>query len=79
MLSINHPENRKIVITFRRQPKALQVASEQTTMENAVPNQNASGNFERVFKIFVYYLSKCLQQLRRNLNLLLKKTVVEMP
>ncbi len=32
---INHSKN-----TFRRQPNALQVESERTTMEKAVPNQN---------------------------------------
>ncbi len=37
---INHPKNRKIAITFRRQPNALQVASERTTMEEEVPNRN---------------------------------------
>ncbi len=37
---INHHKNRKIAITFRRQPNALQVASERTTMKEAVPNRN---------------------------------------
>ncbi len=40
MPQINHSENRKIVITFCWQPNALQVASERTTMEEAVPNRN---------------------------------------
>ncbi len=37
---INHPKNRKIAITFRRHPNALQVASKGTKMEDAVRTQN---------------------------------------
>ncbi len=44
---INHSENKKIAITFRWQPKALQVASERTTMEEAVPNRNILVSFAR--------------------------------
>ncbi len=49
---INHIENRKIAITFRWQPKALQVASERTRMEEAVPNRNILVSKFRLGKVW---------------------------
>ncbi len=62
------------MITFRRQPNALQVASERTTMEEAVPNPNILVSKFRVSLRFITHtymyfswlpLAKAIQ---RNVN-----------
>ncbi len=56
--AVNHSKNRKLAITFRWQPKDLQVASERTTMEEAVPNWNILVSKFRLLYAFLQRIKK---------------------